>query len=192
MRIIAGKYRGLLLKGPKHKGLRPTADRVREALFNIIGARIIEADFLDLFAGTGAIGIEALSRGARWVVFTDQSLNSIKLLQENLKIVAADTQWIILHSPAESSLMRLAKDSLKFDLIFLDPPFEAVAQLLPQIITAIRDYRLLKENGWLIVEHPRKTEISALGFTRRLIRSYGDIGLSIFELSSNAPSDKES
>lgn len=180
MRIIAGKYRGLVLKGPKHKGLRPTADRVREALFNIIGARVSDADFLDLFAGTGAIGIEALSRGAKSVVFNDNNFQSIKLLQENLKIVTADTQCKIMQSPAELSLIRLAKDERKFDLIFLDPPFEAENQLLPQVFTEIKEYRLLKEDGWLIVEHPRKMELDAPGYTRWLIRSYGDISLSIF------------
>ncbi|HEX3048619.1 MAG TPA: 16S rRNA (guanine(966)-N(2))-methyltransferase RsmD [Bacillota bacterium] len=186
MRVIAGKYRGLVLKGPKHKGLRPTADRVREAIFNIIGARIIDAVFLDLFAGTGAIGIEALSRGAHFVVFNDHNFQSIRLLQENLKIVAADTQCKILQSPADLSLIRLAKDGLQFDLIFLDPPFEAGVQLLPQIITGIKEYRLLKEDGWLIVEHPQKTEINAPGFTQRLSRSYGDISLSIFNNESTA------
>jgi 16S rRNA (guanine(966)-N(2))-methyltransferase RsmD len=140
----------------------------------------MDADFLDLFAGTGAIGIEALSRGAHLVVFNDHNFQSIKLLQENLKIVAADTQCKILQSAAETSLMRLGKDGVKFDLIFLDPPFEAGTQLIPQIIAEIREYRLLKEDGWLIIEHPRKTEINAPGFTQRLTRSYGDISLSIF------------
>jgi 16S rRNA (guanine966-N2)-methyltransferase len=99
--------------------------------------------------------------------------------------VAADTQCKILLSSAESSLMRLVKDNLRFDLIFLDPPFEAGTQLLPQIIKGIREYALLKENGWLIVEHSRKTEINAPGFTRGLSRSYGDISLSIFNSPAN-------
>jgi 16S rRNA (guanine966-N2)-methyltransferase len=182
MRVITGKYRGRVLKGPDHSGLRPTADRVKEALFNILGARIIDADLLDLFAGTGSIGIEALSRGANSVVFVDANRLSIKLLQENLKILSPDEKFRVCHGNAAQCIEMLAREQAVFDLIFLDPPFEE--GLLPGTMAEIRRNRLLDEDGILIVEHPSKRAVSGSGFTGFLTRSYGDIGLSFFHQDS--------
>lgn len=178
MRVITGKYRGRSLKGPSHSGLRPTADRVKEALFNILGARIIEADFLDLFAGTGSIGIEALSRGANSVVFADANRLSIKLLQDNLKILSPDEKVRVCHGAAKQCIEILAREKADFDLIFLDPPFEE--GLLPETMAGILQHRLLRDDGILIVEHPGKAIISDPGFKAFLARVYGDIGLTFF------------
>ncbi len=178
MRVITGKYRGRALKGPTHSGLRPTADRVKEALFNILGARIIDADLLDLFAGTGSIGIEALSRGANSVVFADANRLSIKLLQENLKILSVDEKVRVCHTTAAQCIQILARERAGFDLIFLDPPFEE--GLLPDTMAGISHNRLLREDGILIVEHPAKLTVTGAGFTAFLTRNYGDIGLSFF------------
>jgi 16S rRNA (guanine(966)-N(2))-methyltransferase RsmD len=179
MRVIAGKYKGRVLKGPKHEGVRPTADRVKEALFNILGARIMNADLLDLFAGTGAIGIEALSRGAKSVVFADSNRLSIKLLTENLKILNSEDRFRVLHAPVERNIHVLAGQQLSFDLIFLDPPFGE--GLLPKTVKGIMHHGLLKEDGILIVEHPRKLVIDYPGLINFLTRNYGDISLSFFE-----------
>jgi 16S rRNA (guanine966-N2)-methyltransferase len=179
MRVIAGKYKGRVLKGPKHEGLRPTAERVKEALFNILGTRIINADLLDLFAGTGAIGIEALSRGANSVVFADSNRLSIKLLNENLKILNTDDRFRVLHASADRNINTLASRQLRFDLIFLDPPFDE--GLLPDTVKGIIGLDLLKEDGILIVEHPRKQVVDFPGLTGFLTRNYGDISLSFFE-----------
>ena len=178
MRVIAGKYRGRRLAGPKHQGLRPTADRVKEALFNIIGARITDAVFLDPFAGTGAVGIEALSRGAARVVLADQNIQSIKLIRENLKVISPEDPVSLLHMPVSRALERLARGEIRFDIVFLDPPYEA--GLLPETIAAIAKYRLLKENGVLVVEHPRKDILPDWGFGPADLRNYGDISLSFF------------
>lgn len=186
MRVITGKYRGRTLKGPSHEGLRPTADRVKEALFNILGARIIEADVLDLFAGTGSVGIEALSRGANLVVFADANRLSFKLLQENLKILSADEKVRVFHNTAAQCIELLAREKACFDLIFLDPPFKE--GLLPGTMMEISRNHLLREDGILIVEHPGKLTVTADGYTCFLTRSYGDIGLSFFHRDSPDPS----
>ncbi len=178
MRVIAGKYKGRVLKGPDHSGLRPTADRVKEALFNILGARIINADFLDLFAGTGAIGIEALSRGAKSVVFSDSNRLSIRLLKENLKFLASDERFRVLCSPVERNIQILASQGFSFDLIFLDPPFDA--GLLPGTIEKIMRYGLLNKDGTLIIEHQRKLVNDYPELIIFLDRNYGDISLSFF------------
>ncbi|MGE5582623.1 MAG: 16S rRNA (guanine(966)-N(2))-methyltransferase RsmD [Bacillota bacterium] len=179
MRVIAGKYKGRNLKGPKHEGLRPTADRVKEALFNIIGARINGSRFLDLFAGSGGIGIEALSRGADLVVFNDANSSSIKLLRENLTIIDPEDRYRLFQLPAERALEILNKEGDSFDLIFLDPPFQA--GLVPKTLAAIAIKKLLKEDGILIVEHPTQVRIENPEFTEFLSRKYGDIHLTFLK-----------
>lgn len=179
MRVITGKYRGRVLTGPKHQGLRPTAERVKEALFNIIGARINAAAFLDLFAGTGAIGIEALSRGANSVVFVDANQASVKLLQSNLHFVEPEDNFRVIRADAAKALQLLAREQQRFDLIFLDPPFEA--GLLEQSIQTIFTQDLLQPTGLLIAEHARKFTFTTDFPGVRDTRHYGDISLTLFE-----------
>ncbi len=179
MRVIAGKYKRRNLKGPKHEGLRPTADRVKEALFNIIGVKVDGADLLDLFAGTGSIGIEALSRGANSVVFSDSNAASIKILRENLTILDPNEQVRVIPFPAERTLELLSKEGTRFDLIFLDPPFQA--GLLPKTIDSIVAKKLLKNDGILAVEHPKQISVSHSELNLYLGRNYGDINLSFFQ-----------
>jgi 16S rRNA (guanine966-N2)-methyltransferase len=179
MRVITGKYRGRVLKGPKHQGLRPTADRVKEALFNIIGARIQAASFLDLFAGTGGIGIEALSRGARPVVFVDAHPASIKLLQSNLQFVGPKDDFRIIHSDAAKALQLLALEHSSFDLIFLDPPF--AAGLLEAALQLIFTGNLLRMGGLLIAEHARQFTFTVAFPGICETRHYGEVSLTLFE-----------
>jgi 16S rRNA (guanine966-N2)-methyltransferase len=180
MRVIAGKYKHRTLKSPKHEGLRPTADRIKEALFNIIGAKIIEADFLDLFAGSGAIGIEALSRDAKTVVFADINPASIRLLKDNIRFLDPSDRFRIIQCPVERTLAILSKEGLSFDLIFLDPPFQA--GLLPKVIDLIIYYHLLKDNGILIAEHPRPLTFNIPTLNILLTRNYGDVSLTFFKI----------
>ena len=186
MRVIAGKYKGRILKGPKHEGLRPTADRIKEALFNIISPKIGEADFLDLFAGTGAIGIEALSRNAKMVVFADANPTSIQLLKNNIRFLDPKDHFRIIQSPVERTLAILAKQSFSFDLIFLDPPFQA--GLLPKTIELIINYQLLKERGILIIEHPRQLTFEIPSTLKiDLTRDYGGISLTFLKQLTKDP-----
>lgn len=174
MRVITGKYRGRTLKGPKHEGVRPTADRIKEAMFNILGARIQGAAFLDLFAGTGGIGIEAFSRGADSVVFVDQNFLSVKLIGQNIKILDPDEKARVLHLSFDRAIDLLAKENNRFDLIFLDPPFEG--GILIEAIQRILDRDLIKDEGLIIAEHPRKFIID-IPELQGETRNYGDICL---------------
>ncbi len=174
MRVVAGKYRGRPLKGPKHEGVRPTADRIKEALFNILGARIHGAAFLDLFAGTGGIGIEALSRGAANVVFTDQNIASIRLIRQNLTILDSNEQIRLLHLSFNRAIDLLAEENARFDLVFLDPPFEG--GILNQAIQRLLNQNLVRDDGIIIAEHPRKLLLNVPELQGET-RNYGDICL---------------
>jgi 16S rRNA (guanine966-N2)-methyltransferase len=178
MRIIAGVYKGRRLKTPRHEGLRPTADRVKEALYNIIGPRITGATLLDLFAGTGGIGIEALSRGAATVVFADCNPASLRLVRENLAMLPPHPEIRVLPLDAEQAIRLLSREQCSFDLIFLDPPFEA--GLLPRTMQTIHAAKLLAPEGWLIAEHSSRTELEAGDWRLFEKRVYGEITLSFF------------
>lgn len=177
MRVIAGKYRGRTLKSPKHEGIRPTADRVKEAMFNILGARIQGAAFLDLFAGTGGIAIEAISRGAASAILADQSYSSIKLIRQNIKILDSDEKVRVLHLSYDRAIDLLAKERIQFDLVFLDPPFEA--GILTQAVKRILERNLLKDEGIIIAEYPRKFYLDVPDLQGET-RNYGDICLTFF------------
>ncbi len=123
MRIISGTFRRKRLQGPRHADLRPTSDRLKESLFNILGPDVQGAGFLDAFAGTGAIGLEALSRGAREVVFIDSSREAVRLIRQNLELCAVTTGYQILQEDVFTSLRALARSGFRADIAFLDPPY---------------------------------------------------------------------
>ncbi|HLR05544.1 MAG TPA: 16S rRNA (guanine(966)-N(2))-methyltransferase RsmD, partial [Pyrinomonadaceae bacterium] len=157
LRIIAGKYRGRKLKSPPSLQTRPTSDRLRETLFNILAPRINGARFLDLCAGSGAVGIEALSRGAAQVTFVDRSRKMYALIETNLKLlnVSDDESEVVSKEAAEYLRRRAKKEEVPFDIIFFDPPYsmdyETVLDYVGEQAT-----RMLAEGGVLIVEHHRK------------------------------------
>ena len=123
MRIIAGAFRGRRLHAPKGNRIRPTIDRVREAIFNIIAAEVAGAKVLDLFAGTGAMGLEALSRGAQFCCFVDQGEEAVRLIRENVQLCGVQDRSRIIQGPAASAIRRLGSENELFDLIFMDPPY---------------------------------------------------------------------
>ena len=145
MRVIAGKHRGRVLKEFKGREIRPTSDRAKEALFNILQFDIAGCAFLDLYSGTGGIGIEAIYRGAEKVVFVDNSEESIKLLKENLKYLKEEAE--VVRSDAAAYI---ACSRTKFYFIFLDPPYRDDAKPL---ITAIAERGILNDGGRIIYEH---------------------------------------
>ncbi|HUI24845.1 MAG TPA: pantetheine-phosphate adenylyltransferase [Candidatus Kryptonia bacterium] len=153
MRVIAGSAKGRRLKTSSGRATRPTADRVKEAMFSILGSRVdLEgAEVLDLFAGSGALGIEALSRGARGVVFVEERRAAIRALQQNLDACKFAALSRVLPINTTAALRRLARDGRRFDGVLLDPPYREglVATTLEQLIAAA----IVRPGGWIAVEH---------------------------------------
>jgi 16S rRNA (guanine(966)-N(2))-methyltransferase RsmD len=186
MRIIAGKYRGRVLKSPPSMNVRPTSDRLRETLFNVIAPRIDCARFLDLCAGSGAIGIEALSRGASFVTFVDRSRKMCGLVEANLDLcrVPEDETEVVLSEAGEFLRRRIARrddETVSWDIAFFDPPY--ADDYLP-VLNAFGSGAILNaESGLLVVEHHHKNELrDEIGKLRRYrILKQGDASLSFYE-----------
>lgn len=160
MRIIAGKYRGRKLQSPPSSQTRPTSDRLRETLFNILAPRIEGARFLDLCAGTGAVGIEALSRGAAQVTFVDQSRKMSVLIQANLAALKVDDAEVDVEVVEASAFLRrlTSRVDTPFDTIFFDPPYAADYEAVLEYVGKNVE-RLLAPDGLMIVEHFKKKEL---------------------------------
>lgn len=133
LRIIAGSFKGRLLKAPKGPSTRPTQGVLREAVFNICQQDIANARFLDLFAGSGAMGLEALSRGAAHATFVEQNRNAIACIKENIALLHVEAQTILLPSNANQALALLAKQNALFDIAYIDPPYDKPISLTPLI-----------------------------------------------------------
>lgn len=177
MRIIAGDYKGRKLQNPVDKRIRPTADKVKEAVFSILAADIYEANVLDLFSGTGNLGLEALSRGANHCWFGDNSRDSISLLRENIRYCRAEDRATVIPGDFRKTLQKLTDP---MDVIFLDPPYNQ--GVLPKCLKLIDEYCLLKDQGLIVAEH-RKEEIlpqQVGGFEKIKERKYGTVVISIY------------
>ena len=176
MRIIAGRYKGRRLKTPSWSGLRPTSDKLRETLFNILAPRIEGARVLDGYAGTGAVGLEALSRGAAHVLFVERDRRAGALIKANAELCGIEGGYTIEHGDVAAVLRRLPPGE-RFDVIFLDPPYAEPAT--GALASAARH---LTPDGLVVLERATRDEPEVLpGLTRiRDVRS-GDSTLSIFE-----------
>jgi 16S rRNA (guanine(966)-N(2))-methyltransferase RsmD len=179
MRIIAGDCKGRRLKAPRWDGLRPTSDRLRETLFNILAARVAEARVLDVFAGTGAVGLESLSRGAASATFIEQDRRAAALIAENAALCGVENRCVIIRDRAEHALQgRLS--SGPFDLVVLDPPYDF------EPLTAVLEEAAqhLAPGGVLVLEHAFRRKAPALSSARatRTVRS-GDSAVTLFERS---------
>ncbi|MBW8057885.1 MAG: 16S rRNA (guanine(966)-N(2))-methyltransferase RsmD [candidate division NC10 bacterium] len=150
MRVIAGKAKGRRLKVPKRKGVRPTSDYLREALFDILGSSVCGVRFLDLYAGSGAVGIEALSRGGAEVVFLEQDPDCLRVLRENVEM-AGFKQRRVVGGDVLRVLPRLARQGEGFDIIFLDPPYGT--GLARRTLDVVASGDLLRPRGVVIIEH---------------------------------------
>jgi 16S rRNA (guanine966-N2)-methyltransferase len=183
MRVIAGKYRGRNLKSPPSMQVRPTSDRLRETLFNVIAPRIHEARFLDLCSGSGAIGIEALSREAAQVTFIDRSRKMCALIKSNLELCrVAETEYKIVQSEAADFLSHsVAQKREPWDIVFFDPPYAEDYLTVLQTL-GLQSHGLLVEDGVLIVEHDkRKVLPDRVGTLQRTrVLKQGDSALSFY------------
>jgi 16S rRNA (guanine966-N2)-methyltransferase len=151
MRIVAGEYRGRRLKAPSWQGLRPTSDKLRETLFNILSPRIEGARLLDAYAGTGAVGLEALSRGASHVHFVERNRRALALIEENVRLCGVQGRYTIESGDAAEWLQRV---SATFDLIFMDPPYDE-----PPAGGVLESAgRRLNTGGLLVLEHASRRE----------------------------------
>lgn len=183
MRVIAGTARGIKLKAPKGFAVRPTADRVKEALFSILGSRVVDALFIDLFAGSGAVGIEALSRGARFCIFVDNKKVNMQLIKENLaKTRLAENTKLIL-ADAQRATINLALENITADLIYLDPPYKTAD--LSSLVQAIFAQGIIAGTGLLVVEHASINQQWAQDFVNIRQKKYGDTCLTLI------PSDQK-
>jgi 16S rRNA (guanine(966)-N(2))-methyltransferase RsmD len=184
MRIISGEYRGRVLKSPPDLKTRPTSDRLRETLFNILAPRIKNSRFMDLCAGSGAVGIEALSRGAIYVSFVDRSRKMCVLTESNLALCRVPKErFEIIVSDAAASLRQIkSHEEATWDLVFFDPPY--TNDYMPVLnLFSQRETSLLNKDGLLIVEHYRKNLLpDRLNELRRWrIVKQGDSCLSFYE-----------
>ena len=177
MRVITGKARGVVLKTPDGMATRPTADRVKEAMFNIIQFEIPAARVLDLFGGTGQLGIEALSRGAKSAVFVDAGEPACRLIRENLKRTKLDGQGRVIRS---DYLDYLSRTKEQFDIILLDPPYAEV--FLESAIKKITEIDILRTGGIIVAERPLGKELpwEFPGYERSKDYKYGKTLLTIY------------
>ena len=193
MRIISGKFRGRRLAGLPGRSTRPTADRVKEALFNILGNSCHQAMVLDLFAGTGALGLEALSRGARQSVFVDNSRTAITVIKKNILHCGASEWSRVLQWNVAKNLDCLANRATRFNLVFMDPPYGT--GLAEKAMAHLEKLHLLREGSQIVVEHA-KSDCLVLGpaFQLQSKRSYGRTVLSFITFSekiNNLASDND-
>ncbi|MGX8692673.1 MAG: 16S rRNA (guanine(966)-N(2))-methyltransferase RsmD [Clostridia bacterium] len=178
MRVITGSARGRKLKTPETYDIRPTTDNVKEAVFNIIQFDVEGRRVLDLFAGTGQLGIEALSRGAAEAVFVDRDREAVKIVKENLKTCGLQAQ--VRQEDALSALRR----EEKFDLIFIDPPYDA--GLYGEVLETIKSVDKLTDGGIMIVEARRDEPLPDLAapYGKRKEYRYGKVKIAVYTKES--------
>ncbi len=164
MRVIAGSAKRIQLKTIEGLDTRPTTDRIKETLFNMISGYLADSSFLDLFSGSGAIGIEALSRGARFAAFVEQNPKAVRCIHDNLKATKLELQAEVLATDVLSALRRL-EGKKKFDYIFMDPPYDNLLE--KKVLEYLKDSDLLSSDALVIVEASLDTDFSyvqELGF----------------------------
>jgi 16S rRNA (guanine966-N2)-methyltransferase len=184
VRIVAGTHRGRPLLGPRGAGLRPTADRVRESLFNLLGQFFDGGEVLDLYAGTGALAFEALSRGASRAVLVDQGAEAVRLVTANARALQLEASIELLRMPVARALPRLSADGRRFALVFADPPYAVEA--VSDVVRGVGEGALLAEGGTLVVEHGKREsgpEVLA-GLRLTEARRFGDTVVSLYRAAT--------
>lgn len=195
MRVIAGTYRSRPLIAPRGMETRPTSDRLRETLFNILAPRVEGCRFVDLYAGTGAVGIEALSRGAAQVWFVEAAAATVKVIRTNLASLKIARGYAIENRSAGAALRRMSEQGLAVDIVFLDPPYEAEAEYARalEFLGSAQGGAILAADAVVIAEHRSKMSLAdrygALERTR--VVKQGDAALSFFAARDEAGAEEE-
>ena len=184
MRVIAGKYRSRTLRSLKGQALRPTSDRLRETLFNVLGPTVHGTTFVDLYAGTGAVGIEALSRGARHAIFAEQHAPAVALIRRNLESLGIAADGDVLCMNVLRAIERLEAKKVHAQFIFLDPPYAADIEY-ETALDALGESPIIAPDGRVIVEHLRKRTLPERVGDLELARvlEQGDAALSFYKLA---------
>lgn len=188
MRVVAGKYRSRVLKSLRGLALRPSSDRLRETLFNLLGTTVEGSVFVDVYAGTGAVGIEALSRGARAVIFIENHAAAVALIRSNLRALGITTGAEILMADAVRGMERLAHPQFGMrvhtDFVFLDPPY-ARTEEYARALDFLDRSPLLTPGGQVVVEHPKRMALPQrlAQLERARVVEQGDAALSFYRLA---------
>lgn len=177
MRIIAGDYKGRRLHAPLDNQIRPTSDKVKEAVFSILSNDIYKSNVLDLFGGTGNLGLEAISRGAEHCWFSDNSRDSLRLIKENINYCRADKKATVIPGDFRKVLSNL---DVSMNIIFLDPPYNK--NMLGECFSLIHEYHLLAEGGLIVAEHRKEEKLPEHmeSFSKLKERKYGTVVISIY------------
>lgn len=181
MRVISGRFKGHTLKAVAGKQTRPTTDKVKETMFNIVGPYFSGGLGLDLFAGSGNLGIEAISRGLEKVIFVDKDWNAVQTIKRNLQSCKIDHQQSeVYRNDAKRALKALSKRNLQFQLILLDPPYSR--RILIELLEFINENHMLDKNGTIICEHGHDGELpEQVGqLYQKKSSEFGSIGLTFF------------
>jgi 16S rRNA (guanine966-N2)-methyltransferase len=180
MRIIAGEFKGRRLITPRGRTTRPTADQVRTALMDALQPWLADAHFLDLFAGAGGVGLEALSRGAVQATFVERDAEALRALETNIRTLGLQTRTRLLRQGVASALDRLGREGARYGLAFLDPPYDHAGAVQTALALLTRG-SLLEPGGLVIVQHPSKdppNPMEGLAITRS--RKFGETTLTFF------------
>lgn len=187
MRIIAGTKKGRKLQAVPGQSTRPTTDKVKEALFNLLGDAAVDGGYcLDLFAGTGGLGLEALSRGMDKAIFVDQQSRAVSTINENIAAVGFQNECEVYRNDARRAIKALQKRNIKFKLIFLDPPYGKID--LEKLMILIIDNELLDAEGIIVVETGKDTSLpaSVLQWQQMKTKVYGDTMIATYHLKEQA------
>jgi 16S rRNA (guanine(966)-N(2))-methyltransferase RsmD len=182
IRVISGIYKGRSLRNVASARVRPMPDKLKGALFNILGERVKKSSFLDGFAGTGSVGLEALSRGAARAVFVEEFYPAVKVIRSNVSRCGAGDQAVIMHREFNRAVIELSKEQVVFDLVFLDPPYKLLEERNP--LKVIRKRGVLKPGGIVILRHYFKTKPVLKDFEVSRVVTIGDDTLVFLSVSN--------
>jgi len=186
MRIIAGTAKGRRLKTLHGADKRPTTDRVKESIFAVLGEHILEADVMDLFAGTGNLGIEALSRGARAALFLDSDAQAVRTIKENLRLTQLEDRAEMWRCDAVAALQRLRTERRSFDLVFADPPYGRGYG--ERTLRCLDRSTILREEGVFVLEHSTNEEVAVSCAHMKMVseKRFGQTAVHFFQRTSQS------